>query len=187
MVPNPLSFVPPRARPTARPPLVGVLAPALPGVDLADGRPRVVSFMRHIGCPFAEATLRAARVAAAEESHAEVVVVTHSDVGRTSVWGDRIGGPGRVRFVSDPARDAYAAWGLRRTSLAHFAGARSLREVARQRAAGVRNTPAHGTRWQSAGTFGVDGAGVVRWRHVPVHAGDLPDLAAALRTASLPR
>lgn len=143
--------------------------------------------MRHIGCPFAEATLRGARALAADAPpEAEVVIVTHSDDGVTHDWGDRIGGPGYVRFVGDQHRDLYAAWGLGRTGLAHFAGLRSLRGVARQRAQGVRNTRAHGTRWQSAGTFGVDGSGVVRWRHVPAHAADLPDLGAALRTASRP-
>lgn len=186
MVPNPLTFVPPRAKRTATPPLVGVVAPPLPGVRLDDGRPRVVCFMRHTGCPFAEATLRDARALAFAAADAEIVAVTHSSPPVTAVWGDRIGGPGVVRFVSDEARDAYAAWGLGRTGLAHFAGPRSLRGVLRQRADGVRNTRAHGTRWQSAGTFGVDGAGIVRWRHVPVHAADLPDLGAALRCAAGP-
>jgi len=37
-----------------------------------------------------------------------------------------------------------------------------------------------GTRWQRAGSFAVDERGVIVWRHVPSHAGDLPDLAQAL-------
>jgi hypothetical protein len=183
VAPNPLTLVPPRAKPTAQVPLGGVLAPRLPGVDLADGKPRVVCFLRHTGCPFAEATLRSARALAGEAGDAEIVAVTHSDPGKTAAWCARVGGAGAVRVVADESRGAYAAWGLGRTALRHFAGARSLRSVARQAAAGVRNTRAHGTRWQSAGTFGVDGAGVVRWRHVPAHAGDLPDLGAALRAA----
>ena len=38
----------------------------------------------------------------------------------------------------------------------------------------------HGTRWQSAGTFAVDREAIVRWRMVPAHAGDLPDLNEAI-------
>ena len=44
---------------------------------------------------------------------------------------------------------------------------------------GIRNRHPDGTRWQRAGTFAVDAAGVVRWRHIPRHAGELPDLEAA--------
>jgi hypothetical protein len=142
-----------------------------------------VCFLRHTGCPFAEATMRAARELAHATPDVEIVAVTHSDPARTAAWLGRVGGAGPVRVVTDEGRTAYAAWGLGRTTLRHFAGARSLRGVARQAARGVRNTRAHGTRWQGAGTFAVDGAGVVRRRHVPAHAGDLPDLAAAVRVA----
>jgi hypothetical protein len=59
-------------------------------------------------------------------------------------------------------------------------GRRSLAEVGRLAREGVRNRHPDGTRWQSAGTFAVDGGGVVRWRHLPEHAGDLPDLRDAI-------
>jgi hypothetical protein len=45
---------------------------------------------------------------------------------------------------------------------------------------GTRNRHPHGTRWQSAGTFALDHQAVVRWRLLPAHAGDLPDLEAAV-------
>jgi hypothetical protein len=59
-------------------------------------------------------------------------------------------------------------------------GRRSLREVARLAGHGIRNRHPDGTRWQRAGTFAVGADGVVRWSHVPAHAGDLPDLSAAI-------
>jgi hypothetical protein len=37
-----------------------------------------------------------------------------------------------------------------------------------------------GTRWQTAGTFAVDGQGVVRWGGPAKAADDLPDLKEAL-------
>jgi hypothetical protein len=55
-------------------------------------------------------------------------------------------------------------------------GRRSLGDVARLARQGIRNRHPDGTRWQSAGTFAVDEDGIVRLRHVPAYAGDLPDL-----------
>ena len=58
---------------------------------------------------------------------------------------------------------------------------RLLRQwVARLARQGIRNRHPDGTRWQRAGTFAIDADGVVRWRHLAEHAGDLPDLGAAL-------
>jgi hypothetical protein len=84
-----------------------------------------------------------------------------------------------VGLLIDDGRIHYATWGLGRSSLRHFAGRRSLREVARLARHGIRNRHPDGTRWQKAGTFAVDADGIVRWRHLPQYAGDLPDLAAA--------
>jgi hypothetical protein len=90
-----------------------------------------------------------------------------------------VGGLGDAVLLSDPERTSYAAWGLGRSSLAHFAGRRSLGQVARLAREGVRNRHPHGTRWQQAGTFAIDAEHVVRWRHLPTHVGDLPDIAEA--------
>jgi hypothetical protein len=100
---------------------------------------------------------------------------------RPRAWCRAIGGQGEVRVVSDPSRQAYADWGLGRTSLGHFAGRRSLAEAARLARRGIHNRHPHGTRWQSAGTFALDEQATVRWCHLPQHAGDLPDLDAARR------
>jgi hypothetical protein len=92
-----------------------------------------------------------------------------------------LGDPARagVQVESDPGRRSYAAWGLGQTSMSHFLGRRSLGAVTRLARQGIRNTHPTGTRWQSAGTFALDRDRVVRWRHLPEHAGDLPDLDAA--------
>lgn len=107
------------------------------------------------------------------------MAVSHAPEPATKRWSDAVGGLDGVTLLSDPERAAYAAWGLGRSSLTHFAGRRSLTQVARLAREGVRNRRPDGTRWQQAGTFAVDAAGNVRWRHLPEHAGDLPDLAAA--------
>jgi hypothetical protein len=51
---------------------------------------------------------------------------------------------------------------------------------------GIRNRHPAGTRWQSAGSFAVDGGGIIRWRHLPTHAGDLPNLAEAFESLKVP-
>jgi hypothetical protein len=48
---------------------------------------------------------------------------------------------------------------------------------------GIRNRHPVGSRWQRAGTFAVDAGGTIVWRHLPRHAGDLPDLDAAADVA----
>ncbi|HVS27909.1 MAG TPA: AhpC/TSA family protein [Solirubrobacteraceae bacterium] len=176
------TFLRPPAITPAPLPAPGDPAPQLAGTP-ADGRPRVVAFLRHTGCPFAEATMRELRDQAALAPDIDWIAVTHSSADVSSRWCDRVGGAGAVRIVSDEQRRAHAAWGLGRSTLGHFLGARSLAAVLREARRGIRNSHADGTRWQRAGTFAVDAAGTLRWRHLPVHAGELPDLAAAAAAA----
>jgi hypothetical protein len=173
------TFLPPAARPTAEPPKAGQPARGLPPPGRNDDRPVVVAFLRHTGCPFAEATMHALRDAAAAHPELEWVAISHADAEPTQRWCQAVGGRGDVHVLLDPERAFYAAWGLGRSSLRHFMGKRSLAEVARLSRNGIRNRHPEGTRWQQAGTFAVDDAGIVRWRHLPAHAGDLPDLGAA--------
>jgi hypothetical protein len=180
---DPRTFLPAPRLAVGSPPDLGEPAPALP-VSLQPGRPLVVAFLRHTGCPFAEATLRALRDAAAAENDLQWVAVSHAPADATDRWCRSAGGSAGVQVVSDPSRRCYAAWGLGQTSLSHFLGRRSLGAVARLARQGIRNTHPTGTRWQSAGTFALDSERIVRWRHLPAHAGDLPDFEAA--RAALP-
>jgi hypothetical protein len=177
------TFVPPPARATAPAPEPGDPAPRLPRPGISDGRPAVVAFLRHTGCPFAEATMRALREVAADASDVDWIAVSHSPAGATVRWCDAVGGRAGVEVLVDTDRAAYARWGLGRSSLRHFMGRRSLAEVGRLAKRGIRNRHPEGTRWQQAGTFAVDATGTVRWRHLPEHAGNLPDLRAAAQAA----
>jgi hypothetical protein len=176
------TFLPPLPIPTSSPPDLGEPARELPEPGLPEGRPAVVAFLRHTGCPFAEATARALREAAAGHPEIEWVAVSHARAEATARWRDAVGGLPGVRVLIDAERVHYATWGVGRTSLTHFMGRRSLGDVARLARAGIRNRHPDGTRWQGAGTFAVDEAAVVRWRHLPTYAGDLPDLAEAVAT-----
>lgn len=174
------TFLPPLPIPVSAPPEPGEPARELPDPGLEPGRPAVVAFLRHTGCPFAEATTRALREAAEAEPEIAFVAVSHASAAATARWCDAVGGTGAIRVLVDDSRVHYATWGLGRTGLRHFAGRRSMTEVARLARSGVRNRHPDGTRWQHAGTFAVDPTGAVRWHHLPRHAGELPDLSAAI-------
>jgi hypothetical protein len=176
---DPRTFLPPRALPLLPTPQPGDRAPGLP-VALEDARPAIIAFLRHTGCPFAEQTLCLLREAAASSPETQWIAISHAAGPATEQWCDAVGGADGVRVASDPSRRAYADWGLGRTSLGHFLGRRSLSAVASLAGRGVRNRHPDGTRWQSAGTFALDGQAIVRWRHLPAHAGDLPSLDSAL-------
>jgi alkyl-hydroperoxide reductase/thiol specific antioxidant family protein len=174
------TFLPPLPLPTASSPEPGEPARELPEPGLREGRAAVVAFLRHTGCPFAEMTARSLREAAAGHAELDWVAVSHARAEATAQWRDAIGGLPGVRVLVDADRVHYATWGLGRTSLGHFLGRRSLGDVARLARQGIRNRHPDGTRWQGAGTFAVDEDGVVRWRHLPIYAGDLPDLDEAV-------
>jgi hypothetical protein len=174
----PHTFVRPRPRQTAAPPEPGARVPALPG--LRPGRPAVVAFLRHVGCPFAEATVREASALAAEQPAIDFITVTHSREKPSRTWCDAFGGAAGVQIVCDPDCARYAAWGVGLSDRHHFAGSESLAALWRLLDQGIHNRWASGNRWQSAATFAVDASGVVRWRHAPRHAGDLPPLHDAV-------
>jgi hypothetical protein len=169
--------------PTAAIPAIGSVSPPLEPLGQVEG-PAVVAFLRHVGCPFAEATMRA--MSAEAEKHPELhwIAVSHAGLEATDHWCADVGASRHVRVVIDDGRRAYGTWGLGRSSLAHFAGRRSLRAVAGLARTGIRNRHPVGSRWQRAGTFAVAADGTIAWRHIPAHAGDLPDFAAAAAAAA---
>ena len=173
----PHTFFKPRSRATAALPEVGAEVPALPG--LQPGRAAIVAFLRHVGCPFAEATVRQMAGLAAAMPALDFLAVTHSEERRSQRWCDAFGGVAGVRLVADPERTHYAAWGVGLSDRQHFAGTASLRSLDRLLDDGIHNRWASGNRWQAAATFAVDPTGRLRWRHLPRHAGDLPPLGDA--------
>jgi hypothetical protein len=174
----PHTFVRPRARQIATPPELGARVPELP--TLRPGRPSVVAFLRHVGCPFAEVTVR--RMAALKRVNPAIdfIAVTHSGEGPSLRWCDAFGGTGGVRLVPDPDRAHYAAWGVGLSDREHFAGKATLAAVRRLLDEGIHNRWASGSRWQPAATFAVDAEGVLHFCHFPRHAGDLPPLDDAV-------
>ncbi|CAA9507362.1 MAG: hypothetical protein AVDCRST_MAG45-1682 [uncultured Solirubrobacterales bacterium] len=171
------TFLPLPAVETAPPPAPGDPAPS--AASEVAGPPLVVAFLRHPGCPFSEQTLRSLRAAAEARPEVAWVAVSHASEETTDEWARAVGGRGEVELVVDEERRLYGAWGVGRTDLSHFMGPRSLKAVVRLAHEGVHNRHPQGSRWQGAATFAVDRSNTVRWRHMPEHAGDLPDLERA--------
>lgn len=181
----PHTFVRPRPREIAAPPEIGDKAPALPA--LRAGRPAVVAFLRHVGCPFAEATVRRMAALAADRPGVDFIAVTHSREEPSRRWCDAFGGAAGVAIVADPERAHHAAWGVGLSDRRHFAGPESLGALRRLLDDGIHNRWASGNRWQAAATFAVDGGRAVRWRHLPRHAGDVPPLDEAVAVLAGPK
>ena len=171
------SFLRPTDLETAPVPEPGTAAPKIPGDKLHATRPRLVLFLRHVGCPFAEASLRALDDIAEEHPWLECVAVSHGSGTANAAYWHKLKIE-HVRAVNDPEREIYARYGLGVTPLKHFVCWDSVSGAMELLRRGIRNRRASGSRWQSAGAFAVDATGVVRWCHVPDHAADLPPLDA---------
>ena len=173
------TFLKPEALPLQEIPAVGDPAPNLPGMAPS---PTLIAFLRHVGCPMAEAVFRGMRTSAERATDVHHVIVSHGSETETTRWSQALGGLGDLRRLDDPKRQLYARWGLGLTRAAHFLGPRSLLGVLRLALRGTFNRHPSGSRWQRAGTFAVDSGGHVAWHHLPAHAADLPDLESALHT-----
>jgi hypothetical protein len=181
---DPRTFIPPPQLQLAPLPQVGAPAPAAPPLGPVAG-PAIVAFLRHVGCPFAEYTMRELTRVSELNPQLRWIAVSHAPLGATDRWCSAVGAGRNLELVIDDQRELYAAWGLGRSSLAHFAGPRSLAGVARMHQRGIGHRHPAGTRWQQAGTFAIDDRGLICWRHVPEHAGDVPDLEAAAAVAQI--
>ena len=169
----------------AAPLQAGDTAPGLPGVDLSQKKLHLVAFLRHGGCPFAEATVKALRQWAETHPDMGFVLVTHGDATETTQWLDSIGGAGSALHVHDADRQFYGQWGIGYSPRTHFVNPVTLFGVLKLLFAGIHNRPDTGTRWQRASAFLVDSHGNVLWAHIPRRAHELPDLDDALLASKL--
>ncbi|KAJ7463420.1 hypothetical protein B0H11DRAFT_2152728 [Mycena galericulata] len=181
------SFWPPKDKPTDPVPQIGAKAPSseLLPMPAADGRPTVVTFLRHCGCPFSEKTFKSLRTAAAGSPDIRFVAVSQGDQGTTERWLDAIGGgAGGLEIVVDPDRDLFARWGLGLSTLSHFlsfAGMWTAYRLGRDEGIWGRSTES-GNRWQTSGSFAVDGEGTVKWGGAMRRADEVPDFEEAAET-----
>lgn len=106
--------------------------------------------------------------------------MSHSDQAATDRWLAALPEPSKnsqpnLQVIVDAEREAYAAWGLGTSSLWHVLGSiPRVSKLAQEEGIRVRSTES-GNRWQTAGNFGIDGQGIVRWSRKDERADDMPD------------
>lgn len=91
----------PRSSPKASAlPEIGSKAPTpIDGIDLTagNGKPTLVAFVRHCGCPFAEKETKLLAEAVRTYPDLHVIIVQHSDQAETEDWFEKTGLVHRVR------------------------------------------------------------------------------------------
>lgn len=157
---------------------VGGEAPQLPGISLLQGLTHV-SFLRHIGCPFAEATVRYLRDTAPDYSQLNFILVTHGEHKTAEEWLSAIGGLGSLRWLHDPDRELYGKWGIGYSGLGHVLSPKNFIDVLALRKLGIKNRDASGTRWQRSATFLIKDNQVL-WKSIPATANIVPSINEAL-------
>lgn len=201
------SWCSPKAVELSAAPQIGSKAPSCPELPLpaANGKPTIVTFLRHCGCPgktvpyvlfrcietllVAEATFLEIRKAASQQPDINFIAVSHSDEPSTTKWVNAVGGASEsgssnpVSVIVDPERKIYAQWGLGMTPWSHVLSAKALMNVIKLgREKGIWNRPTEsGTRWQSGGFWAIDANGIVCWGQAARRADDYIDALEAVK------
>jgi len=104
----------------------------------------------------------------------------------TDKWLEEIGGPGNVKVIVDDSRQIYGKWGLGISSWAHVLSPSGLAAVYRLgKDKGIWNRPTEsGSRWQTSGSFGIDGDGIVKWGGAAQRADEVPEFERAVEAFS---
>lgn len=115
------------------------------------------------------------------------IAVSHSNQQHTTKWLNDIGGenPSNLDVEVDDEREIYAAWGLGVSSFWHVLNPQSLYAVfTTAKEDGISNRPTEsGYRFQTSGSWAVDGKGTVVWGRVAEAASEIPDFDDAVKHA----
>jgi len=183
------SWKTPKALHVAPVPEIGSLAPLSSKLSLPNpnGKPTMVTFLRHCGCQFAEKTFLQFRNLASIHSDVNFVAISHSSQEATDNWTIAIGGYRDVEIIVDTERELYAQWGLGISSTWHVINPWNLVSwYTLGTKESIWNGPTEsGNRWQTAGSFAVDTQGVVKWVQVAKSANDIPDFKEGLQALGL--
>jgi len=165
----------------APPPVINVQAPtsAKLRVPAGDGRPSVVVFLRHCGCPFAEKTFLETRRLANKHPNIHFIAVSHCTPASTTKWLSQLGGAWAVDIVIDVEREIYAQWGLGISNTWYLMN--PWTQIARNKLGkedGVwaRECGEEGNRWQVGGAWVTDAMGMMRWGGPAKTADEIPNL-----------
>ncbi|HLO99349.1 MAG TPA: peroxiredoxin-like family protein [Fimbriimonas sp.] len=138
-------------------------------VDLAQfyaERPVVLVFLRHFGCIFCREQISSLRRFKDEN----VVLVSMGRIGEAEEFRRRIESP--QVMISDPSKQLYDAFGLRRGSVSQLANARIVKRSLRLMGQGLRQGLPGRDPFMMAGVFRIDTDGEVSYSHFSSDASD---------------
>lgn len=143
--------------------------------DLWAPRPVVLFFLRHLACPCSREQVVDLRpwVGKLEGAGGEVVAVTMGSEEQTAEY--RRSMKAAFRFLADPDRAAYRAYGLERGTAWQVYGPGVWLAGAKALLRGGTGKPAGDVR-QLPGTFVIDRQGTVRFAHYPRNQAEKPSL-----------
>lgn len=126
------------------------------------------------------------REIASKNSDIHFIAVSHSNNEHTAKWRREIGGeedPSNLEIIVDDQRQIYAAWGLGVASFWHVLSPQGFYELYRlAKDEGITNRPTEsGYRWQTSGSWAIDGKGKVVWGGPVKTANEIPDFAEAVK------
>lgn len=152
--------------------------------------PHLVAFVRHCGCPFAQAEVESLGRALKAHPNVRIVIVAHSAEDVVQDWFDRVGKSNfpseakDVRLVADPKFQIYANWGIGQMGYSGMLNTDMIKNLRALASQGIKNTQTgEGSyRWQNSGGFAVDHGGKVQYAKLATHAGDTVDYEEAVKT-----
>lgn len=141
----------------------------------------IIVFLRHTGCPFAEAMIK--DLSDIAETHPELtcIAVCHGEKGVTQAWLNEFELSSELQIEIDENREIYGKWGLGYAGIRHLLHLGTLVNLAKLFLEGIHNRDASGTRWQPHASFLISPKQTVEWCHYPKHAGDIPKLYSAIK------
>jgi hypothetical protein len=166
----------------------------------------VIIFVRHLGCPFCEVTIRDALRCAKEWTTINFHVVVHAtDEQIVSYLKDlHVELHSNVKMHADPERETYAAWGVGEIGLSAIFKSSALSKAMALRKEGIKNgltigvrarrfsfiiemliSETYQSRYQTNAAFALDTQGIIRFVHVAQDASEVSDLEAACRSLEL--
>lgn len=133
----------------------------------------LVLFLRHTGCPFAEAALKKLSDYA-RNSTTHCIAIFHGKPDIAECWSAPFKLSPKLELIFDEERIIYGEWGVGYSKLNHLLHPMMPVALIRLALKGIRNRDASGTRWQQQVAFLVNKTGTIEWSHFPKHAGDIP-------------
>lgn len=138
-------------------PQVGQPAPQLDNVNYSTD-PHLIAFVRHCGCPFAEAEVKS--LARVQKTHPQiqVIIVAHSEQDVVNDWFDRVGKSSfssleNVKVVADPKYEVYDKFGIGQLGWGGLFSSSMITELRSLASQGIKNTSTGkgSNRWQNSG------------------------------------